>query len=63
VERELLESILRNIIREELSNLLEEEMGLWDRIRQRRAKGLPRKKPGQTGYPDPKTWKKLTKKK
>jgi hypothetical protein len=30
---------------------LEEKIGLWDRIHARREKGLPRKKPGEKGYP------------
>ena len=31
--------------------MLEGKKGLWYNIRQRRKKGLPRKKPGQKGYP------------
>jgi hypothetical protein len=30
---------------------MKEEKGLWDNIHARREKGLPRKKPGQKGYP------------
>lgn len=30
---------------------MKEEKGLWDNIHARRKKGLPRKKPGQKGYP------------
>jgi hypothetical protein len=30
----------------------EEKKGLWHNIRQRREKGLPKKKPGEKGYPD-----------
>lgn len=30
---------------------IKEEKGLWDNIHARRKKGLPRKKPGQKGYP------------
>lgn len=30
---------------------MKEETGLWDNIHARREKGLPRKKPGQKGYP------------
>jgi hypothetical protein len=30
---------------------MQEEKGLWDNIHARREKGLPRKKPGQKGYP------------
>jgi hypothetical protein len=30
---------------------MKEEKGLWDNIHARREKGLPRKKPGQRGYP------------
>lgn len=29
----------------------EAKKGMWDRFRERRAKGLPRKKPGEEGYP------------
>jgi hypothetical protein len=32
-------------------NMKEEKNGLWDNIHARREKGLPRKKPGQKGYP------------
>lgn len=56
----LSETLLRQFIREEIS-LLEKQLGMWDRIRMRREKGLPRKKPGQKGYPTAKAWKKLTK--
>jgi hypothetical protein len=31
---------------------MKEEKGLWDNIHARREKGLPRKKPGQKGYPE-----------
>ena len=34
-----------------LGELEEEKKGLWSNIRARREKGLPRKKPGQKGYP------------
>ena len=34
-----------------LAELEEEKKGLWDNIHARREKGLPRKKPGQKGYP------------
>ena len=34
-----------------LGELEEEKKGLWDNIHARREKGLPRKKPGQKGYP------------
>ena len=33
-------------------NMKEEKNGLWRNIRLRRKKGLPRKKPGQKGYPE-----------
>ena len=33
-------------------NMKEEKNGLWDNIHARRKKGLPRKKPGQKGYPE-----------
>jgi hypothetical protein len=33
-------------------NMKEENNGLWRNIRLRRKKGLPRKKPGQRGYPE-----------
>jgi hypothetical protein len=33
-------------------NMKEEKNGLWRNIRSRREKGLPRKKPGQKGYPE-----------
>ena len=33
-------------------NMKEEKNGLWRNIRLRRKKGLPRKKPGQEGYPE-----------
>jgi hypothetical protein len=33
-------------------NMKEEENGLWLNIRLRREKGLPRKKPGEKGYPE-----------
>jgi hypothetical protein len=32
-------------------DVVSEKLGLWDRIHQRREKGLPRKKPGEKGYP------------
>ena len=32
-------------------DISEAKKGLWDRIRERREKGLPRKKPGEKGYP------------
>ena len=34
-----------------IKELKEEKKGLWSNIRSRREKGLPRKKPGQKGYP------------
>lgn len=34
--------------------------GLWANIHAKRAKGKRAARPGETGYPDPKTWKKLT---
>ena len=33
-------------------DVVSEKLGLWDRIHQRRKKGLPRKKPGEKGYPE-----------
>ena len=38
------------------------KIGLWDRIRAKRARGEPPAKPGEKGYPKQKQWKKLTKK-
>jgi hypothetical protein len=35
--------------------------GLWANIHKRRKQGKRPKKPGEKGYPDAKTWKKLTK--
>jgi len=35
--------------------------GLWHNIHKRKKAGKKPKKPGQKGYPDSKTWKKLTK--
>jgi|LakMenE01Jun11ns_1017448.scaffolds.fasta_scaffold9959257_12 hypothetical protein len=32
-------------------DVIDEKKGLWDNIHDRREKGLPRKKPGQKGYP------------
>jgi hypothetical protein len=37
-----------------------EPKGLWANIHARRKAGKPRLKPGQKGYPDAKTWEKLT---
>ena len=34
--------------------------GLWANIHAKRKRGEPPARPGQEGYPDPKTWKKLT---
>ena len=45
------ESQLRNIIIEEILRESKKPKGLWYNIRKRREKGLPRKKPGQKGYP------------
>ncbi len=45
------ESQLRNIIIEEILRESKKPKGLWHNIRKRREKGLPRKKPGQKGYP------------
>lgn len=38
-----------------------EKKGLWHNIHKRRKAGKKPKRPGQKGYPDSKTWKKLTK--
>ena len=34
--------------------------GMWAKIRKRRKQGKRPKRPGEKGYPDAKTWKKLT---
>ena len=39
-----------NCVPEELE-IIDEKRGLWDNIHARREKGLPRKKPGEKGYP------------
>ena len=55
-------SQLREMIREEVSNLSEKKKkGLWDRIRAKRKRGEKPAQPGDKDYPDEKTWKKLTK--
>lgn len=41
---------------------LDEEKGLWDNIRAKRARGEKPAKPGDEDYPDKKQWDKLTKK-
>lgn len=41
-----------SIVNKVLLDLDEGKLGLWDRMRNRREKGLPKKKPGQKGYPE-----------
>lgn len=55
-------SQLREMIREEVSNLSEKKKkGLWANIDAKRKRGEAPAEPGDKGYPDRKAWKKLTK--
>jgi hypothetical protein len=55
-----------NQILTEICNIIQAKTGLWDNIRkkkEREGKNYKPAKPGDDDRPDPKMWKKLTKKK